>query len=172
LPGVATSSAGGRRLHRSCLHRLSSALRPAPERDRGAADFVNQRVQRPTSAGPRHWPVRGSRTRPLPHPPRIGSCVCETKGAGGAEGRGATDSETGGFRIGAPAANAQNGTASIVIVVPPAKTNRRLMEASLAVSHKNVVVTTGSFNATMTAQRSSERQVADRVHQPQQEVCR
>ena len=74
------------------------------------ADGVNQRL---TSAGPRHSFVRGSRTRPRPQPPRICSRVIpcasegteETEAGGGAEGGLNVVTETGGFRIGAPAAN-------------------------------------------------------------------
>ncbi len=60
-------------------------------------------TQRGRSAGPRHCPVRGSRTRLPPQPPSSPwGGVCETTGGGG---EGGVDSGTGGLRIGAPAAN-------------------------------------------------------------------
>jgi hypothetical protein len=86
--------------------------------------------QRTTSPGPRHWFVLGSRTRPLPHPPsRCSSPVpCVAEGievVAGVEGAVAAPTVAGGFRIGAPAATAVAGIASITAIVVTAIESRR-----------------------------------------------
>jgi hypothetical protein len=53
-----------------------------------------------------------------------------TVGAEGVEGAVIAGTVIGGFRIGAPAANTQAGTASVAVIVVTAKKSRRHMEAS------------------------------------------
>src|SRR5262249_23712499 len=102
------------------------------------------------SAGRQHCPVRGSRTRLPPQPPK--SCSCEvpsaTGGAEGAEGfEGAViaGTATGAFRIGAPAANTPAGTVSVAVTVVTAKKNRRHIEALQRRWPMRIIVTTTLF---------------------------
>ena len=86
--------------------------------------------QRTISPGPRHWFVLGSRTRPLPHPPSRCSCPmpCVAEGievVAGVEGAVAAPTVAGGFRIGAPAAIAVAGIASITAIAVTAIESRR-----------------------------------------------
>jgi hypothetical protein len=87
------------------------------------------------SAGPRHWFVLGSRTRPLPHPPNSCSWLVPCMAGGtevvaGDEGGGAAPTVAAGFRTGAPAANALAGITSIAVIVVTATKSRRHIKAS------------------------------------------
>jgi hypothetical protein len=92
-------------------------------------------IQRLMSPGPRHWFVFGSRTRPLPHPPNRCSCPAPGVAEGmevvaGVEGAAAAPTVAGGFRTGAPAADAMTGIASVIAIVVTAPKSRRHIEAS------------------------------------------